>query len=35
MMDILSENNQKEYPKTVIRALKLQEKYLCKQPATS
>jgi hypothetical protein len=35
MMDILSENSNKEYPKSVTELLSLQEKDLCKASVTS
>jgi hypothetical protein len=35
MRDILSENNKKEYPKSVTELLRLEEKYFCKAPLTS
>jgi hypothetical protein len=34
MMDILSENRKKEYPKSVTELLRLEEKYLCKASVT-
>jgi hypothetical protein len=35
MVDILSENSKKEYPKSVTDTLRLQEKDLCKASVTS